>query len=82
MASATIFHYFLLIIVGGFFYLLFVLFADVFGTVQQIFLDTFPGIITEQTVTAVNFVTGVIVASPFLVLITIVIWAIVKGGTN
>ncbi len=82
MAAATIFHYFLLILVSGFLYLLFLLITDVFHTLQEIFLNEFPGIITEQTITAVNFVTGVIVAAPFLVLITIGIWAIVKGGTN
>lgn len=82
MAAGTIFHYFLLIGVGGFLYLLFILIADVFGTVQNVFLDNFPGMITEQTITAANFCTGVILAAPFLVLITIGVWAIVKGGTN
>ena len=82
MAAATIFHYFLLILIGGFLYLLFVYIADVFHVLQNIFLSEFPGVITEQTVTAVNFVTGVIIAAPFLVLITIGIWAVVKGGTN
>lgn len=82
MAAATIFHYFLLILVGGFLYLLFIYLADVFHLMQNIFLEHFAGVITEQTMTAVNFVTGIIIAAPFLVLITIGIWAIVKGGTN
>lgn len=82
MASFTILQYFLLILVAGFLYFLFVYVADVFGTIQQIFLNIFPGFITEQTVAAGNFVTGIIVASPFLMLIAIFIWAVVRQSTR
>lgn len=62
--------------------MVFLLVADVFHLVQNIFLDNFSGIITEQTVTAVNFCTGVLLSAPFLVMLALGIWAIVKGGTN
>lgn len=62
--------------------MVFILIADVFHLVQNIFLDQFAGIITEQTITAVNFVTGVILAAPFLIVLSLVIWAVVKGGST
>lgn len=82
MASATVFHYFLLFLVGSFLYLVFILIADVFGFVQNIFLSNFAGAITAQTLTCVNFVTGVIISAPFLIAITLFIWAIVRGASN
>lgn len=82
MASVTVLHYLVLVFVAGFLYMLFAYITDIFGSIQQIFLDNFAGIITEQTVTAVNFVIGIIVASPILVLIAVVIWAVVKGTSS
>lgn len=82
MAANTILHFFLLVIVGGFLYLLFAYITDIFGLIQNIFLNSYAGVITEQTVQATNFVIGIIVASPILVLLAIVIWAIVKGGST
>ena len=82
MASMTVLHYLVLVIVAGFLYMVFAYITDIFGNIQQIFLESFTGIITEQTVTAVNFVIGIIIASPILVLIAIVIWAVVKGGSS
>lgn len=82
MASFTILQYFLLLLVAGFLYFIFVYVSDVFGGVQQIFLDTFPGYITEQTVAAGNFVIGIIIAAPFLVMLALFIWAVVRQSTR
>lgn len=82
MASFTILQYFLLLLVGGFLYFIFIYIADVFGSVQQIFLDTFPGFITEQTLAAGNFVIGIIIAAPFLVMLALFIWAVVRQSVR
>ena len=82
MASFTILHYFLLIGIGAFLYLVFAYITDIFGMLQQIFLDNFAGIITQQTVMAGNFVIGVIIAAPILVAVALTIWALVRGGST
>lgn len=55
---------------------------DVFQSIHQIFIDLFPGFITEQSVAAANFVVGIVVASPFLILVALFIWAIVKQSAD
>lgn len=82
MASATIFHYALLLGVASGLYLVFILITDVFGGVQSLMLSIYPQFITQQTIVSVNFVTGIVVASPFLVALIIFIWAIVRGASN
>jgi len=82
MAANTILHFFILVLVGGFLYLLFAYVTDIFGMIQNVFLENYAGVITEQTIVATNFVIGIIIASPILVLIAIVIWAVVKGGST
>lgn len=82
MASYTILQYFLLLLVGGFMYFVFIYIADVFGFVQKIFQTNFAEYITEQTLTAGNFVVGLIVAAPFLVMLAVFIWAVVRQSTR
>ena len=54
MAAYTILHYPLLLFTCGFIYLVFVYIAGVFGSVQDIFLNFYSGVITEQTIAAGN----------------------------
>lgn len=82
MAAFTILQYFLLVLVSGFLYFIFVYIADVFTIVQQVFLDTFPGFITEQTIAAGNFVISIIIASPFLLILALFIWAVVRQSVR
>lgn len=82
MAAYTILTYFILLLVSGFLYFLFVKIFDVFQSVQRIFQDTFPGFITGQTIAAGDFVVGVLVASPFLVLVALFVWAVVRQSTR
>lgn len=82
MASYTILQYFILLLAGGLLYFVFVYVADVFGMVQNVFINAFPGYITEQCITAGNFVIGLIVAAPFLVMLSLFIWAVVRQSTR
>lgn len=82
MAAFTILQYFLMLLVGGFLYFIFIYIGDVFRRVQDIFISTFPGFITEQTVAAGNFVIGIMIASPFLVMLALFIWAVVRQSTR
>lgn len=82
MAAFTILQYFLLILVGGFIYFLMVYVFDVFQSIHSIFINTFPGFITEQSVAAANFVTGIVIASPFLIMLALFIWAVVRQSTR
>lgn len=82
MAAYTILYYPILLFTCGFIYLVFVYIADIFTKVQNIFLNFYPGIITEQTMAAGNFGLGIIVASPALILIALAIWALVRGGST
>lgn len=82
MAAYTILHYPLLLFTCGFIYLVFVYIADVFGSAQDIFLNSYSGVITEQTIAAGNFGLALIVSSPALLMMAIAIWALVRGGST
>jgi hypothetical protein len=82
MADYTIAYYPLLLFNGGFLYLIFMVVIQAYQQVLNIFIDIFPGVITEQTVAAAAFGTNLIVASPAIILIVIGIWAIVRGGSG
>lgn len=82
MASYTILQYFLLIGVFGFLYMAFLYVVNTFIDLQNIFLTAFPGIITEQTVNAATFGVGVLTAAPFIILVAVVSWAFVRGGST
>lgn len=82
MAAYTILYYPILLFTCGFIYLVFVYVAGLFTTVQNIFLEFYPGVITQQTIAAGNFGLGLIVTSPAFILITIAIWALVRGGST
>lgn len=82
MAAYTILHYFLLIGIGAFLYLVFAYITDIFGYLQQIFLDNFAGIITEQTIMAGNFIIGIIIATPIIIAVALTVWAFVRGGST
>lgn len=62
--------------------MIFCLVFNIFQRVQQIFLDIFPGFITQQTIAAGDFVVGVLIASPFLILVALFVWAVVRQSTD
>lgn len=82
MASYTILQYFLLIGVFGFMYMAFLYVVNTFVDLQNIFLTSFSGIITEQTVNAAMFGVGLLQAAPFVLLVAVVSWAFVRGGST
>lgn len=82
MASYTILHYLVGLFIAGFLYLVMVFVADVFVDLQGTFQTIFPNTITEQTVAAGNFGFGLLIASPILILVSLAVWALVRGGST
>lgn len=82
MASYTILEYFILLLVAGFLYFFFIYIGDVFTQIQNIFIAIYPEFITGQTVAAGNFVIGIIIATPFLLMLALFIWAVVRQSTR
>lgn len=53
-----------------------------FIDLQNIFITSFPGVITQQTVNAAMFGVGLLEASPFILFVAVVTWAFVRGGST
>lgn len=80
MAAYTIAYYPVLIVSGGILWLIYVLITRQFQTVLNIFISSYPGIVTEQTVAAAAFPTMILLCSPVIILFAIAFWAIVRGS--
>lgn len=81
MSSFTIGYFPVLLLAGGFLYMIFITVTKQVQVVLNLMIAQF-GVITEQTVSAASFGAGILVASPAIVLIAVGIWALVRAASE
>ena len=79
MASYTLAYYPLLILASAVLWLIYALITCQFQKILDFFLGMYPGVISEQTVSAANFAATCLVCSPAVVLIALAVWALIRG---
>ena len=80
MASITIGYWPILLGISAFLYSVFIIVTGAFQKVLNVFIDSFPEAITQQTASAAAFPVGILVASPAIILVAIAIWAFVRAS--
>lgn len=79
MSAYTLAYFPILIISASIIWIIFAFITRLFQNILDLFVNMYPSIISEQTITTANSVVAFLIYAPAILLIIVAIWAIIRN---